>query len=235
MTRAAVLYLFDLDGTLLRCGGAGARALDAVFAARFGLAAAMDGVDAGGRTDPYLVEQVFVRRLGRRPDPDELDSVLAAYLPELARELAPRADGGSTVRAVPGAGELLDALGARAEVTLGVATGNVAAAAALKLAAVGLAGRFAFGGFGCDSADRAALVARGIARGRAHLGRACPDERIVVVGDTVHDVAAARACGVRVVAVTTGSGTRAELEAAGADVVLDELRALPAWHDRVLG
>ena len=52
----------------------------------------------------------------------------------------------------------------------------------------------------------------------------------VVVGDTVHDVAAARACGARVVAVTTGADDRATLEAAGADVVFDGLAPRCAWH-----
>src|SRR5688500_20071907 len=82
--------------------------------------------------------------------------------------------------------------------------------------------------------ERPRVVARAIERGRAHSG-ACEPERIVVVGDTLHDVTAARACGVRVVAVATGADSRAVLDGAGADVVLDTLADLAAWHEDVLG
>jgi phosphoglycolate phosphatase-like HAD superfamily hydrolase len=219
------MYLFDIDGTLLRAGGAGGRALDAVFAARYGLEGAMRGIDAGGRTDPWLVTQVFEQRLGRTPTTAEIDAVLDAYLPELERELAAAA----TFRVLPWVEETLDWLGGEPHVAVGVATGNTAAGARKKLDRAGLSPRFGFGGYGCDSAIRGEVVARAIARGRER--RDCPPERIVVVGDTEHDVSAARACGVRVVAVATGSATRDALDRCGADHVLDDLSGLRAWHD----
>ena len=46
---------------------------------------------------------------------------------------------------------------------------------------------------------------------------------VVVVGDTPSDIKAARAISARAVAVTTGHYTRAQLEDAGADVVVDTL------------
>ncbi len=54
------------------------------------------------------------------------------------------------------------------------------------------------------------------------------------VGDHVHDVEGARAAGVTSVSVLTGGCTRAELEEAGTDVVLDDLTAFPAWLDERL-
>ncbi len=93
------------------------------------------------------------------------------------------------------------------------------------LEAAGLAHHFGFGGYGCDSTDRAELVAVAIAKSGVGAG-----DTAVVVGDTIHDVAAARACGAKVVAVTTGADDRATLEAAGADVVFDGLAPLCAWH-----
>jgi phosphoglycolate phosphatase len=220
------MYLFDIDGTLLRAGGAGARALNAVFARLHGLDEGMRGIDAGGRTDPWLVEQVFVGRLGRAPTEREIDEVLDAYLPELERELAAAA----SFRVLPWVEETLGWLRGIGGCAIGIATGNTEAGAHRKLARAGLVEHFAFGGYGCDSADRARVVATAIERGGA-----CARDRIVVVGDTEHDVAAARACGVRVVAVATGSATRETLDATGADAVIDDLSGLRAWHEDVLG
>lgn len=230
MSPAPALYLFDIDGTLLRAGGAGARALDAVFAAKYGLDEAMRGIEAGGRTDPWLVARVFETRLDRAATPAEIDDVLDAYLPELARELAAT----PSFRVLPHVDESLTFLAARPGVALGIATGNIERGARIKLDRAGLTPRFRFGGYGCDHAERPRVVARAIERGRARAG-ACDPARIVVVGDTLHDVTAARACGVRVVAVATGADSRATLDAAGADVVLDTLADLAAWHADTLG
>jgi phosphoglycolate phosphatase-like HAD superfamily hydrolase len=51
----------------------------------------------------------------------------------------------------------------------------------------------------------------------------------VYVGDHVHDVEGARAAGILSVSVLTGGCTRAELEAAGTDVVLTDLVQFPRW------
>jgi phosphoglycolate phosphatase-like HAD superfamily hydrolase len=224
------LYLFDIDGTLLRAGGAGARALDNVFARRHGLSRAMHGIDAGGRTDPWLVAQVFERRIGRAPTAEEVDAILDEYVGELERELTISA----SLKVLPFVVEALTHLEGCERVGIGIATGNIERGARIKLERAGLHARFRFGGYGCDSEDRGRLVARAIERGRELVG-ACEPERIVVVGDTAHDITAARACGVRAVAVATGSATRRELDNAGADVVLDTLEQLPKWHDAELG
>lgn len=113
------------------------------------------------------------------------------------------------------AGALLDA---GAEVAL--LTGNLEQIGRTKVAAAGLGHRFGpGGGFGSDAEVRADLV--GIARGRA--ARAHDDHDVVVVGDTPRDIAAARAAGVRVVAVTTGAHDARAL--AGADHVVPGLTA----------
>jgi pyridinium-3,5-biscarboxylic acid mononucleotide sulfurtransferase len=56
----------------------------------------------------------------------------------------------------------------------------------------------------------------------------------VYVGDHVHDVEGARAAGAISVSVLTGGCSRAELEAAGTDVVLESLTEFPAWLDEHL-
>jgi phosphoglycolate phosphatase-like HAD superfamily hydrolase len=102
---------------------------------------------------------------------------------------------------------------------LALVTGNLEAIGRAKVAAAGLGHPFApgGGGFGSDSEVRADLVR--LARDRAQ-GRYA-DDQVVVVGDTPRDIAAARAAGVRVIAVTTGAHDAAAL--ADADGVAPDL------------
>lgn len=217
-TGVRVVYLFDLDGTLLRCGGAGRRAFDRALASTFALDRGSAGVVFAGRTDPALLDEILQARRGQAASADERAAFYQAYLPCLEDELTRSAD----FAVVAGAEATLSALAARGDARLGVATGNIAAGAHAKLVRAGLAGWFGFGGYGDDGAIRAELVARAIERSGG-------GDAVVVVGDTAHDVEAARAVGARAVGVTAGGGARAELT--GADVILDELPALLAWHE----
>lgn len=221
-----MLYLFDIDGTLLLTGGAGTRAINAVFARRYGADDVMRGIDPGGKTDPIILTEIFDNALGRPPSPTELQEFLDEYVPLLAIEIA----ASTNFRTMPHAHECLAFLRGQGGVTLGIATGNVKGAARAKLDHIRLWETFSVGGFGCDHPERGVLVARAIERARSHAGRHFAEREIVVVGDTIRDIAAARACGVRVLAVATGSTTRDELAAADPDAVFDSLEELPGWH-----
>ncbi|MDB4958676.1 MAG: Haloacid dehalogenase domain protein hydrolase [Myxococcales bacterium] len=214
-----VLYLFDIDGTLLDAHGSGRGAFDAVFAEHHGIANASEGIRYGGKTDPAIVEEIFLARMGRAPTAAEHAAFVEAYLPRLRSQLAAQG-----VRVLEGVVATLELLARLGHVRLGVATGNIRAGADAKLAAAGLHPWFELGGYGCDSPKRAELVATAIERGRAR-GEV---REVVVVGDTIHDIAAARACGATVCAVATGSDSADKLR--DADVVFRTMSELPAWH-----
>lgn len=209
-----ILYLFDIDGTLLDAHGSGRGAFDEVMAELHGVADASAGIRYGGKTDHAIVDEIFRARLGRASSEDDRAAFLAAYVPRLAGKLATNG-----VIVLDGAVAALDYLAGKAR--LGVATGNIREGADAKLAAAGLAGRFELGGYGCDAILRAELVARAISR-------AGEVDEVIVVGDTIHDISAARACGATVCAVATGSDSAEAL--AHADVVFRSLAELPAWH-----
>jgi len=214
-----VLYLFDIDGTLLHAQGSGRGAFDAVMAAHHGIANASEGIRYGGKTDPAIIDEIFAARLGRTATDAERDAFLDAYIPRLQALLSEQG-----VEVLAGVVETLEFLAAQPAVRLGVATGNIRRGADAKLAAAGLASWFDCGGYGCDSRLRAELVAHAIRRGRE--GRDVSE--VIVVGDTIHDIAAARACGATVCAVATGADPAERL--ADADVVLRSMAELPAWH-----
>jgi len=127
--------------------------------------------------------------------------------------------------ALPGVPALLDALtGAASPVHIGLLTGNYPETGRLKLEAAGISvDRFAVAAWGDEAERRPDLVPLARERHARRSGRALPAERVVIVGDTPHDVECARVHGCRSLAVATGSSTRAELESAGASRVFDDL------------
>jgi len=214
------IALFDIDGTLISCGGAGRAAMERAFAERLGRSD-VGSFNYGGMTDRAIVRAATVAA-GRHDDDAILDELLGQYLAHLEVELQRQ----ERFRVLPGVVELLDALVTHAHVAIGLGTGNLETGARLKLHRGGLWHRFAFGGYGSDHEDRGRLLAAGASRGAAKLG--VPDARVVVIGDTPRDIHAARAIGAEVIAVATGGFGKSEL--ASADLVVDQLddpRVLP--------
>jgi phosphoglycolate phosphatase-like HAD superfamily hydrolase len=218
VTPGTVLYLFDIDGTLLHATGSGRAAFDAVMQDLHGVASASEGIRYGGKTDHAIIDEIFVARMGRRSTDAERTAFIDAYIPKLHELLEHKG-----VEVLAGVVETLKFLQTQ-PVRLGVATGNVRLGADAKLGAAGLVHWFDCGGYGCDSVIRSELVARAMERGKQ--GREVRE--VVVVGDTIHDIAAARACGATVVAVATGADSKEAL--AHADAVLASMTELPAWH-----
>ncbi|MDB6452387.1 HAD family hydrolase [Falsirhodobacter sp. 20TX0035] len=121
---------------------------------------------------------------------------------------------------------LLDHLRARG-LPLGVATNDGEAPARRQLERVGVDGRFAFiAGFDSGHGGKPApgqLLAFCAATG-------LDPAHVAMVGDSAHDLHAARAAGMAAVAVLTGPALRGDLEQL-ADVVLNDIGELPAWLD----
>jgi phosphoglycolate phosphatase-like HAD superfamily hydrolase len=217
------IALFDIDGTLLRAGGAGRRAVE------LALCEVLDDVDGdvslesvefAGRTDPWIVRMALMQ-YGVTADDALIHEVIRRYVAHLPREL----ELASAFEVLPGVLSLLAELTARPDVVLGLGTGNTEPAAYAKLARGGLDSFFSFGGFGSDHTDRAELLRAGLKRGLEQAGARSGVAHVVVIGDTPHDVAAAQAIGAHCVAVSTGGYDGPALEAAGAAVVVSDLRS----------
>ena len=213
------VLLFDIDGTLVRGGGAGKRAMARAFHGELAHGVAgLDHVQFHGNTDRAIVREALLA-MGSRCSEDDIDRVLAAYVEALVAEVAET----RPFRALAGVQPLLARLAASPSLALGLGTGNVRAGALLKVASVGLESYFSFGGYGCDAEARAALLAIGARRGAEHLGVTPGTVPVAVIGDTVRDIRAARAIGASVLAVATGGSTLAELEAEAPDLLVETL------------
>lgn len=118
----------------------------------------------------------------------------------------------------------LDGLG-RAGLRLGVVTNDTACGARAHLGAAGVLGRFAFVA-GFDS-GHGAKPGPGPLLAFAEAVDV-PPARVVMVGDSTHDLIAGRAAGMACVGVLTGPATRADLTPL-ADIVLPDIGHLPGW------
>ncbi len=211
------IVLFDIDGTLIASGGAGKAALEKALAEEFGITHLIEKLQLSGRTDRAIMTDLF--RLHALDDtPANHERLIGAYLRNLPECLTTR--GG---RVLPGIAALLDVLGRRDDVAVGLLTGNVRAGAKVKLGHFGLYDHFAFGGFGDLHLDRDEVAREALAEvERRFNGRHSPD-RIWVIGDTPLDIRCARAIGARAVAVATGWHSEAELTAHEPDLFLTDL------------
>ena len=219
------IVLFDIDGTLIHSGGAGRKAFERSLEELYGWREALTGLAIDGRTDPAIAEAAFLRHRGEPPTDAELSRVFELYLQKLFWEVRRS----RRFRVLPGVRPLLEQLGRRAGVAVGLATGNIETGARIKLARAGLNRYLPFGGFGSDSADRTTLIRIAIARGRERLRVGGGSDEAFVVGDTPLDVQSGRQAGARTVAVATGPCTSEELSRAGADIVLRDLTGIETF------
>ena len=216
----AKLILWDIDGTLLSTQGAGMRAMKRAAAATFGDVLTFDGIEVAGNLDP-LILAAAAEGCGVALSQDHHGRFMETYCRLLPEELAASGKG---LRVMPGVLDVLAAMRADDRLTLGLLTGNYRATARLKLAAGGIEPDwFPIGAFGDDAADRPSLVPVAMRRYEAMHGRPVAEEQVALIGDTPRDVHAAKTHGCHAVAVATGPYTAADLQAAGADLVLEDM------------
>ena len=213
-----VAVLFDIDGTLITTGGAGAVSWRRAFDDLYGIPADIGQFSDAGMTDPDVARRTFVAVIGHDPSPRELARVMTRRLCHLPQTVA-ESEG---YRVLDGVEELLPRL-ADEGYLLGLTTGGVEAAAHIKLERAGLNRWFCFGGYGSDSSDRAELTRCAIKRGGGVLGEELDPRDVLIIGDTPLDVEAAHAAGAAVIGVASGHFSTDELRAAGADYVLGSL------------
>ena len=218
-----MLYLFDIDGTLVDTGGAGMAALIEATRQVFG----EDGppLDLAGATDLGIVIGIH-RHFQVEPTRERIDAYLAIYQHRLDWNLA---HGGFNGRVLQGATLLLDGLAGRSGAAIGLLTGNIAGGAASKVRHFGLASYFAFGAYGCDHPDRNELGPIALRRAAVHAGRDFSPQETWIIGDTPKDIACARALGARCLAVATGSFNAEQLTSHGADRVVGSLDEALGW------
>jgi phosphoglycolate phosphatase-like HAD superfamily hydrolase len=220
------ICLLDIDGTLLLTGGAGQKAFTQTLAEDFGITEIIHQVMFAGRSDRAIAMELFQLH-GVAETTENWERFCVGYLSRL--EAALHAHQGFVL---PGAAGLVTTLAARDDVALGLLTGNVREGAKRKLVHYDLWHPFAFGGYGDDHVHRNDIAACALAAAHEHIAVGAnglarngkkPSGRVIVVGDTEHDVTCGRSIGALCVAVPTGHTKADELRQTNPDVLVETL------------
>ena len=211
--------LFDIDGTLIDTGGAGARSWSWAFEHLHGVPADIAKSSSAGMTDPDVATRTFEVVLGRAPSDHELARLFAWYVYRLQHEV----EISEGYRVLGGVVETLIGLMDRG-VMLGIVSGGLEGSARIKLERGHLNRYFPLGAFGTDSRDRHEITRVAIALVSTMHGRDIEPGEVIVVGDTPLDVDAAKAVGATSLGVASGTYSVDDLRRAGADLVLSSLQ-----------
>jgi phosphoglycolate phosphatase-like HAD superfamily hydrolase len=191
-------YLFDIDGTLLRCRDR--IHVDSFFSSVrsvMGRDLALEGVTLSGNTDPGILRDAF--RLAQLEDAHwkpHLESILQRMRDDVAARSAD-----FKIDKMPGVDELLKYLRGKGA-AIGLATGNLESIGWLKIEFLGLRHWFTFSGFSDRCITRSEMIAQAANQAHAVAG---PQATVCVVGDTPADIAAAHANGLPAIVVATGN------------------------------
>ncbi|MHB1786468.1 MAG: HAD family hydrolase [Acidimicrobiales bacterium] len=218
MSRKILAVLFDIDGTLIISGGAGAESWRLAFDEIYGIPADIGEFTDTGMTDPEVGRETFKAVLHRDPNEEEFAHLMERRVHYLRGAVADSKD----YRVLEGVEDLVPQL-LEEGYLLGLVTGNVEPAAHIKLHRANLNRYFAFGGYGSDSTDRGELTRAALARASLVYGSGLGPEQVIVVGDTPHDAEGAHAAGMACVGVASHKFNAGQLRDGGADYVIESL------------
>ena len=213
------LVLFDIDGTLIRTGGAGVKAFAKVFETEFNAVDGFERMKFGGRTDTGLVREFFGYH-NIAATPQNFTRFFERYVFWLDHILKE-----SHTSVCKGVWDFIRGLqGLAKPPVIGLLTGNIRLGAEIKLRHAGLWDVFVTGGFADDSEERDKIAAIAKERGSRLLNEDLRGEQVVVIGDTPLDIRCARSIGAKVLAVATGTVAIGELASHRPDWAVGDLR-----------
>ena len=222
------IVLFDIDGTLIKAGGAGARALDKAVFELTGAKDVCSKFSLQGATDKSNFENAYKTGCGCKPTAAQAREVEALYLKMLPAEVAASVKGKKYSK-VKGVEKLLKHLAENKKILIGLGTGNLKGGACLKLEPSGLAKYFSFGGYGCDSCKRSEVLRKAVERAEKAARIKIHPNAVFVIGDTHLDVLAAKEAGYHPGAVLDGFGDAREIQKSGPEILAKDFTDLKPW------
>lgn len=222
------VLLFDIDGTLIRGGGCGRKALNRAAEVLYGKKNACSELSLAGRTDLYNFGATYQFATGKRPTRAAVEKLHREYIRQLPKYVK-SAIKSRTYHIPAGLKSLLKHLSKDERVLLGLGTGNMEKGARIKLGPSGFNAYFLFGGYGSDAFHRHTLLKKAVSRAKKLAKHPFSHDDVYVIGDTPFDVSAGKKAGYKTVAVGTGYSEWKELVAAKPDHLAKDFRGMSKW------
>jgi len=222
------IVLFDIDGTLIKAGGAGIRGLNKAIKEMCGVDNICDEFSLQGSTDKENFTTAFKHACGKKPTAKQFRELELKYIGFLPAEVR-KSLKSKNYSKLNGVEKLLVLLSKRKDVLVGLGTGNLKEGAFIKLEPSGLRKYFAFGGYGCDSHIRSEVLMKAVERAGKIVKTKIRPADVYVIGDTHLDVAAAKAAEYHSAAVRDGFGDQKLLARSGAELIVKNFSDLYPW------
>ncbi len=224
------MLLFDIDGTLIYSGGAGTRSIEKAFKKVYGIEKAMENILPDGKTDPLIIEEVFIKKLKRNPEKGEIENILNLYLLYLEKEIY-----NPKYKVFEGVKEFLEWAYKSKRFLLGLATGNLEKGAKIKLKPSFLLKYFKFGGYASDSWERSEILKKAYEKGLLIAKRENSKvKEVFVIGDTPRDIIAAKKAGFKSIGMALYNFSEEDLKRAGASYVFKDYYSLKNFFSQYI-
>ncbi|PCJ59446.1 MAG: hypothetical protein COA79_10370 [Planctomycetota bacterium] len=223
-----LVLLFDIDGTLIKTGGVGMKAMEKSFQKVFHQKDGMKEISFAGSTDLGIFQE-SLKNLDLYDQYKNQESEFRKnYLNELKGTIK---DPNIPQEVLPGVFPFLEKIKEHEDIYTGLVTGNYKEGAKIKLEHFKLWDYFGEGAFGCDHEDRNILPAIALERIQ-EKGYQLPDkENIWIIGDTQKDTYCAHHNDLKSLILFTGFNTREEILNSKPTLTLENLEAYQEFLD----
>ena len=214
-----LLFLFDIDGTLLSPASLSRKLLNEAITEITGFLPDLQYKDVAGYTDPSIVEKALGKAGIPSMETSELLSRILDYYSEKTEEVFPVSEKPFVYE---DAVVFLDKVVASGS-AVGLMTGNINRVAKVKLHRFNLWSTFPFGVFGDDVAEKSIMPRIAQERAWDFYRQAFRLEHMIIVGDTSSDAYAASENGSRSIIVCRKPEHRDEIISAEPGQIVDTL------------
>lgn len=186
------LVLFDIDGTLLNTGVSGIKSAREAIKNLYGKMPPEPELSAvAGKSDKHNFAYMYESACKKKATAKDLESIKDEYVKLLSAEVAAQVKN-KKYKVLTGLEAFLKELQKHSDVKLALGTGNVEEAAKIKLTPAGLDKVFVTGGFGWSSTERAVILQNAVKNAQKVFKTTFKADDVYVIGDTHHDIIAAK-------------------------------------------
>lgn len=222
------IILFDIDGTVVKAGGAGLRALNKAIENMGGPKNICNFFELQGLTDKVNFENAFKCAFKRMPTKKEFETIKKLYIKYLPDEVDYSVKNGKYLK-IKGIEKFLKTLSNNKDVLIGLGTGNLKEGAYIKLKPSNLSHYFIFGGFGENHHKREDMLRKAVYNASKIVKQEIKPNNVYVIGDTEKDIIAAKNLAYHSAAVLDGFGDKRKIYLSGPELIEKDFSNLNVW------